>query len=370
MNEAKENQFSPNYAVPPGEILEEWLAERGMRQTELADRMDRPLKTISELVHGKISILQDTAFQLERVTGIEASFWMNADRIFQERAARIAEEQELASWGTWAGTFPYEDMARHGWVPVVSRGVDRVRALLRYFGVASPEAWQAHYGQRQVAFRQAPAFQADDAHLGAWLRQGEVEGARVECQPYDEARFKVVLGELRHLTTAAPETAGRELVQRCRTAGVAVVLVPELKKTRVCGATHWLTPAKALVQLSLRYKTDDHLWFTFFHEAAHLLLHGKKEVFVEFNEKTNPKELEADRWAADFLIPPAEWRRFRVGGHVKQADILTFAARLGIAPGIVVGRLQHEKCIPFTACNSLKRRLRLVSDHSLPPATP
>lgn len=338
-----------------------------MTQTELAERMNRPLKTVSEIIHGKISILQETAFQLERVTGIEASFWMNADRIYQERSARLAEEEQMASWVDWAQKFPISKMAAFGWLRQEPEGVARVRVLLSYFAVASPEAWEARYGQRQVAFRKAPSFQANEAHLGAWLRQGEIEADRVECNPYQEPKFKAVLTELRRLTAAAPQTALRELVEKCRGAGVAVVLVPELPQTHVSGATHWLTSTKALIQLSLRYKTDDHLWFSFFHEAAHILLHGKKEVFVEFNDTTNPKEEEANRWAADFLIPQDEWRRFRRGRAMKSADIAAFASQLGISPGIVVGRLQHEKCIPFQACNKLKRSLPLVLANQTPP---
>lgn len=360
MNATKNSPFSPNYAVPPGAILEEWLEERGMSQTALAERMARPIKTINEIIKGKTSITQETAFQLEAVTGIEASFWTNADRIYLERAARLGEEERLKSWVDWATQFPFGEMAKLGWLAPVPDPVDRVRALLRYFGVATPEAWEAVYGEFQVAYRKAPAFTSNPAHLGAWLRQGELEATKLECALYDEGRFKGALTELRRLTTAPPEHAGEKLVAQCRAAGVAVALVPELPKTHVSGATRWVAPNKALIQMSLRYKTDDHLWFTFFHEAAHILLHGKKDVFVEFKGKDDPKEVEANRWAADFLIPAPHWRHFVGSGRMKAPDIESFAAEVGIHASIVVGRLQHEKRIPFVACNGLKRRLRLM----------
>lgn len=360
MNATKSSPFNPNYAVAPGAILEEWLEERGMSQTALAERMDRPIKTINELIKGKTSFTQETAFQLEAVTGIEATFWTNAYRIYIERAARLEEEQRLKSWADWAKRFPLSEMAQFGWIGADADPVGRVRGLLRYFGVATPDAWESVYAEFQVAYRKSPAFNSNPAHLGAWLRQGELEAAKLDCASYDETRFKRALIELRRLTTAPPEHAGQKLVEQCKAAGVAVALVPELSKTHVSGATRWVTPIKALIQMSLRYKTDDHLWFTFFHEAAHILLHGKKDVFVEFNGKDNPKEMEADRWAADFLIPPTEWRRFIVAGARKSHDIQSFAAELGIHPSIVVGRLQHEKQIPFSSCNGLKRRLCLV----------
>jgi HTH-type transcriptional regulator/antitoxin HigA len=367
MNATKNSPFSPNYAVPPGSALEEWLEERSMSQTELAERMDRPIKTINEIIKGKTSITQETALQLAAVTGIEASFWTNADRIFQERAARLAEEERLASWSDWAKRFPFAEMVKLAWLPPVPQPAGRVRALLRFFAVASPDGWRTRYDQVQVAYRQSPAFKSDPAHLGAWLRRGELQAEQVPCEPYAEAPFRAALAEIRSLTHANPRTACDTMIAKCRAAGVAVVFVPELSKTRVSGATRWLSSTKALLQLSLRHKRDDHLWFTFFHESAHILLHGKKEVFVEFNGKDSAKEHEANRWAADFLIPPADWRGFLARSAVKSPDILCFARQLGIAPGIVVGRLQREKIIPYTACNALTRRLCLVPDAASGP---
>lgn len=369
MNAAKNNQFNPNYAVPPGAMLEEWLEEHGMSQTALAERMGRPIKTINELIKGKTSFTQETAFQLEAVTGIEASFWTNADRIYQERDSRLEEEARLKSWVDWARQFPFAEMVQFKWIAPAAEPVARVRALLRFFGVATPEAWEAVYGNFQVAYRKSPAFTSNPAHLGAWLRQGEVEASNLNCDTYDESRFKSALVELRRLTNAPPDQAGEILVERCKSVGVAVVFVPELPKTHVSGSTRWISPSKALIQLSLRYKSDDHLWFTFFHEAAHILLHGKKEVFVEFKDKDDLKEKEADCWAADFLIPSINWRRFIASGHLKSPDIQSFAKELGISPSIIVGRLQREKRIGFNECNSLKQRLSLVAAEANPTST-
>jgi Zn-dependent peptidase ImmA (M78 family) len=160
------------------------------------------------------------------------------------------------------------------------------------------------------------------------------------------------------------------VVQLCAVAGVAVVFVPELSKTRTSGATRWLSSNKAVIQLSLRYKTDDHLWFTFFHEAGHILRHGKRHgkhhVFLEFKGNQRDKEEEeADVFAADLLIPPDAWKRFLASGRERQSitGIQQFALEIGIAPGIVVGRLQHhEKVLSPRNCNDLKRKLKWAFD--------
>jgi hypothetical protein len=157
-----------------------------------------------------------------------------------------------------------------------------------------------------------------------------------------------------------PDVFQPSLIRLCADAGVAVVFVPELPGTHVSGATRWLTAKKALIQLSLRYRSDDHLWFTFFHEAGHILLHGKRQVFLEDSGTTNSQEEDANAFAANALIPSPAFREFQECENTSKAAIREFAEKLGISPGVVVGRLQHEGSLPYSHCNDLKRRFVLV----------
>ena len=118
------------------------------------------------------------------------------------------------------------------------------------------------------------------------------------------------------------------------------------------------------IQLSLRYKTNDHLWFTFFHEAAHILLHGKKLIFLDTGKNEGNTEKEADNWAADFLIPPKKYQTFLEEGSLSKSSIAEFAGEVGIAPGIVVGRLQHDGLLKFSQCNDLKARFEWVKSRA------
>jgi len=151
------------------------------------------------------------------------------------------------------------------------------------------------------------------------------------------------------------------MIELCAQSGVALTFVPPIKGTRAYGATRWLTPRKALIELSLRGKTDDHLWFTFFHEAAHILKHGKRRAFIEGLEEHNAQEEEADAFATDFLIPRAEYNEFLEEGVFTKSAIGCFAREVGIAPGIVVGRLQHDKHLDYSRYNNLKVRYRWTS---------
>ncbi len=166
------------------------------------------------------------------------------------------------------------------------------------------------------------------------------------------------MAEARKLVLLPLKEALSKLAELCASAGVAVVLTKEIRNAGVSGAVRWISKDKALIQLSLKYKTHDQLWFTFFHEAAHILLHGKRQVFIEYgiSKATNEEEEEeASVFAGDILIPTAYQHRLP---YLKtRAEISAFAQSIGITPGIVVGRLQHDNLVYPSAFNDLKRKV-------------
>jgi addiction module HigA family antidote len=367
MTNIHQNEYRPDYVSPPGETLLETLEAIGMPQTELAKRMGRPVKTINEIIRNKASITAETALQLEQVLRIPASFWLNLEQQYQESLARLAEQERLNSWVEWLKEkrIPIQYMMERGWIPACRDKSQQVLESLKFFGVASPHAWQALWENKEVAYRKSTAIESNLGAVAAWLRQGELRAQEIECAPYKEEAFRDALTCIRALTVEPVNVFYRELISFCANAGVAVVFVPELPKTGICGSTQWLTPMKALVQLSLRYKTDDQLWYTFFHEAGHILLHGKRQIFLETEQKEKEKEEhEANIFAANILIPLAEWEQFTAqrSSCRSKSGIRSFAQRMGIAPGIVVGRLQHEGLLLHRHCNGLKRQLKWVME--------
>src|SRR5438132_11278391 len=106
----RDQEFRPLYAIPPGNTLEEVLADRGMTQTELARRMGRPLKTINEIIQAKAAITPETSIQLERVLGVPAEFWTNLERQYREDQARVRELEALQAHTAWLKRFPLRDL--------------------------------------------------------------------------------------------------------------------------------------------------------------------------------------------------------------------------------------------------------------------
>ena len=346
--------FQPDWVSPPGDTIADLLEEKGWTQAEFAQRCGYTTKHASLLINGKAAITEDTAIKLERVLGSSARFWLVREAQYRETIARQEELKRLESDAGWLKQLPLADMIRFGWIRKFANKGHQVAECLRFFGVSSIDAWQRQYAEPLAAFKASEKFKKNDAAVSAWLRQGERIASELACTPFDKAQFKKVLLDLRSLTKETdPRKFVPELKKACASAGVAVVFEPAPKGCPVSGATRWLSPDKALLMLSLRHKTNDHLWFAFFHEAGHILLHGKKMLFLENMGLDGAHEREADQFASDLLIPSRYAKRLASLAK-RYADVKAFAEEVGVAPAIVVGRMQKEGFLPWSHLNKCK----------------
>lgn len=354
--------YQPDYAVHPGRILKEHLSARHMKQSDLARLCGLSPKHVSQIVNGNAPVTPETAIQFERIFGLSANIWSNLDADYRLHTARAEEQKRLANMSGWVKRFPVNELRNRGLLPATRDTAETAKALLKFFRLGDFERWKDRYDMLAVACRKSPSFESSAEAVAAWLRIGELEAENILTEPYSAAKFRKSLDEIRRLTRDEPSTFEPRMRELCRVSGVGLVFVPEFRETHLSGATKWLNRGKALIIQSLRYKKDDHFWFTFFHEAAHILLHGKnrKNLFIDETKMgTNEKEEEANRFAANTLVPEAKYRAFVRKGRFHEADILEFAEQLGIAPGIVVGRLQHDGHIPYNRHNNLKRTFQL-----------
>ncbi|MBI2683801.1 MAG: HigA family addiction module antidote protein [Actinobacteria bacterium] len=335
--------FHPDYVVAPGETLAELLDERGMTQKELALRLRVSAKHVSQVATGVAPISARLAIGLERVLGAPAEFWLSLEGRYRTGLARSEERTALAEPAAvaWASAFPVKELAARGLIPKRLRGSDLVAEMLRFLGLAEPGPVIVG----STNFRRSTAFASDSNALDAWMRIGELRAAELECAPFDARRFLAALATVRSLTRLEPEVWHAQLVELCAEAGVAVVIEEALHGARANGATRWLSPSKALVLLSLRYRYEDVFWFTFFHEAGHIVLHRKGDAFIESDEKAGDPEwerleAEANEFAATTLIPE---RHTAALDALSVDEIPAFADRIGVAPAIVAGRIAHQR---------------------------
>ena len=359
--------FAPDWASPPGDTILDLIEERGWTQADLAARLGFSQKHVNQLVKGKVPLTEEAALRLAQALGTSAGFWLTREARYRERVVRLESASRHAAWAPWLDEIPVKDLMKAGAIP--KHRIDArsrptlVDECLRFFGVASPDEWRRCYLGMEGAFRKSRAEQSDVGAISAWLRLGEREAEKLDSRTYDRSSFQAALREIRGLTVDPPEVFEPQVRALLCRAGVGFVLVPAIPRAHVSGVARWLTPRHPLIQLSLYGKTNDRFWFTFFHEAAHLLLHAadKKSVWLDDpNSKpaTDRAEEEADSWAADQLIPP-KYATGLTGLHTK-ASVRAFARQIGVHPGIVVGRLQHDRLISFKHMNDLKASFRLA----------
>ena len=297
-----DTHFNPDYVIHPGEYLEEILESRDMKKQDLANRCGISVKAVSQILNGKSLFSSDMALQFERVLGIHADLLMNLVTSFQMFETRRKDKEALEKKENWLKQFPEKELVKYKIIPESLEVHEKADNLLDFFNVSNPDTWNDYYSKKAASFRESPKFKFSLEATTTWLRIGEKLAESIECERYSKKRFRANIREIRSLTTKEPENFSQKMIELCRDSGVALVFVPELKGTHISGAAEWLSSQKALIIMSLRYKSNDHFWFTFFHEAAHILLHSKKEVYIDSEDNEfSENEIEANNFARNAL---------------------------------------------------------------------
>lgn len=340
MKPLRKHHFDPDYAVPPGATLEDTMEALGMSQRELATRTGLTVQTLNRIFKGEQPITFETANRLELVTGTPAALWNNLESLYRGQLSKIAQARQLADQVGWLKTIPVKELTARQVIPAEKEPGQVVREVLRFYGVSSVEAWHALWDQPAAAARRSPLLKSSPGPTSAWLRLGQLEARSIDCAPYDRRRFSANLQSIRTLTTQEPRVFVPEMRRLCAQAGVALALVPEIKGAPWSGATEWLTPSKAMILVNLRGKSEDRFWFTFFHEAGHVLHDSKRSTFIDDGSsyRNQPEEQDADTFAAEILIPAVHNPEIRAART--EAEIQKIATKLKVSPGIVVGRYQ------------------------------
>jgi HTH-type transcriptional regulator/antitoxin HigA len=338
--------YEPAELVPPGETLVEWLESEEMSQVEFARRTRLTPKHITQVVKGKAGISPEVAIAFERATSIPARYWSELDANYQTAKQRRREESVLLQRIELVDKFPVSELERRGCLEKTSTKLDKLRSLLRFFGVADPDALDEVWLQPAM-YRRSNAFKGDAGALASWLRLAEMKAALIKTTRYDADAVRESLNDIRALSQLPGVQWVEPLTTLCASIGIAVVIVKELPKCRVNGATRWISPDKAMIALSLRHRRNDIFWFTLFHELCHLLRHSKKQTFVDGTDSIEPElEAEADEFASRVLIPPQAAAKLQ--SLTSLAEVENFANEIGVATGVVVGRMQHDGLIPHS----------------------
>jgi len=350
--------FEPDYALPPGETLKEVMESLNMSQKELAVRTGLTVQSLNRIFKGGQPISYETANKLELATGVPASMWNNLEAQYREQLAKAKERKQLETELGWLKTIPTQELIQRKAIEPQKDRVLLLREALKFYGLSSVSAWEDIWAKPAVAARRSQCFETCPGPASAWIRLGEIKAHQIDCLPFDKNTFIRAVKKIRLLTVKDPEEFIPETIQLCADSGVALALVPEMKKVPWHGATKWLSASKAMILLNLRGKTEDQFWFSFFHEAGHVLYDSKKDLYINDGSIDDPRERKANEFAAEILIPRD--RDPEIAALRAKADVIRLANELRISPGIVAGRFQRltKKWNYF---NGLKRKFQWIT---------
>ncbi len=337
-------------AIPPGATIKEQLTDRGMSQKEFAARMDMSEKHISRLINGEVQLTPETAVRLEIVLGAPAKFWNELESFYREKIIKAKAENSMDADVELARQFPYSEMAKYGWVSETRNAREKAINLRKYFEVVDLSLLGNALITR-IACRRLAVTEKGDLALMAWAQQAKIQSREIQTSPVSIRRLTEIIPEIRKMTALKPTEFCPRLKSALADCGIALVFLPHLKGSFLQGAS-FLDGNKVVVGLTARGKDADIFWFSLFHELAHVLLGHVSQVggISEEDEKA------ASRWAEDTLIPERDFAAFRAADDYAADRVSDFAKNLGIAPGIVVGRMQREGMIRYNMLNNLKEQ--------------
>ena len=335
-------------ATPPGATIKEQLNDRGMSQKEFSARMDMSEKHISRLINGDVQLTSEVAVRLEMVLGVPAKFWNNLEAIYREKLIKVEEwnrKQELKEMST---------MSKFGWVPETRLMKERVINLRKYFEVVELSLLENRQITK-IACRRLAITEKGDFALIAWAQEAKRVARQTDTTHINIDKLVRVLPEIRSMTLETPAEFSAELKDKLAQCGIALVFLPHLQGSFLQGAS-FIDGKKIVIGLTARGKDADRFWFSLFHELGHIVLGhiGKTDEITEQDEN------EADLWAKDELIPKEEFEQFKKTQDYSSISVCDFANKIGIAPGIVVGRLQKERCITYNMLNELKEQYEIA----------
>lgn len=335
-------------AIPPGATIKEQLEDRGISQKEFAARMELSEKHVSKLINGEVALTYDVANRLEFVLGLPARFWNNLEADYREKIIKVNEENSMDLDKKLAIKFPCHEMIKNGWIPENKDKTSLVISLRKYFEVSSLESLGNPLITR-IACRRVGVTEKADYALLAWAQQAKLIARNMDTDFINIKKLKSIIPIIRSMTNMNPEAFVPRLIDLLSKCGIALVLLPHIGGSFLHGAT-FLDGKKIVIGLTIRGKDADRFWFSLFHEIGHI-------IYGHINQQNGTSEEDesrADLFARDSLVNPTAFKNFVDKKDFQKNSIIDFSKEIGIACGIIVGRLQKEGYIKYSWLNDLK----------------
>lgn len=336
----------------PGAVLEQMLKDSRMSRKELAQRTGVTEKHISIVVNGDRGISAAFARKLGYVFK-NTQYWLDLQAKYDEEQLRLKEENSISS-EEMALLAPLHDITTYFtkkcYIHNNCGDVSKVMQLRDFLNVSNllliPNiTYNAAY-RAQLSSN----IKVDPYVLFAWQRLCEKETETIDVEnPLDIEMLRNRLPEIKAMTSGDINEGISRLQHLFSECGIAFNVVHNFRGAPVQGFIKEASDHKLILCLTIRGKRADRFWFTLFHEIAHILNGDYSSRFVDFDSISNAKEVNADLFAANYLIDPALYRSFVLSGDCTSWNSITrFAKKAGVPSFIVLGRLQKDEYLDWS----------------------
>ena len=343
------DHYKSTLAIPPGTVILEQLKIRNMTQKEFAIRMDCSEKHICNIINGKVQLTNDVVSKLELVLGLEKIFWIKLEAYYRDKLAIIDQEIKMDDDIIISKNIPYSDMVNNGWIEKTNKATEKVTFLRKYFEVSTLMSLN-NLQIPGIRYRELSNDDRNDFALAVWSQQAKLKARNVETNTINIKKLKKETNNIRSLLTLTPAEFCPKLKKILADCGVALIFLPHLKGSFLHGSA-FKDGKHIVLGLTIRGAYSDKFWFSFFHEFYHII-----EEHIKDNANSEVNENEADTFARNILLNPTDYEQFIKNHNFSEAEIISFAAKENVFPGIVVGRLQYDKLIGFNKHNNLRKK--------------
>ncbi len=358
-------------AFPPGEFIKEELEARGWSQIDLAEILGRHPNVVSEIITGKRAISLDTAKALGQAFGTSAQYWMNLHSIYQLWQSQEIDEA-IPIRAKLYEVAPVKEMVKRNWIEYSENVEVLQKRMLQFFETTSfdePLRPFAHAARKSTSYESA----LSPSQI-AWLVRANKLAKAIDAAPFTKRSFLQGLVRINGLLAHAEEI--RHVPRVLAETGIRFLVLEHLPQTKIDGVTFWLNPKSPVIVLSLRYDRIDYFWFSLYHELGHIKNRdGQRNILLDIDlvgdeaqsSATKPEEEQrADQFATDTLIDSFAMLKFisRVRPLYGRREIIGFANRIAVHPGIVVGQLQHRNEVKYSHYRRLLEKARTIITQS------
>lgn len=349
--------FSPDRVSPPGDTIIDLMDEHGLTDVELSKKIGLSVSKGQQLLRGDMQLNECMALRLQDIFDVSVNFWLKREGVYRKHIEHLNSVNK-----EWLDSLPVKDMINFGWIPKASTRELKFKYCMDFFGIKSVNDFTRKINNDAplVAFRKSLSLKTVPMADLTWIIKAKELSENYTCNKWDKGKLKSLIPDIRQFSN---EPDVRKFIPQLKEifaqTGVSFIVLPTPSGCRASGATCFFKPDRATLIVSFRHLTDDHFWFTLFHEIGHLILHDAIDIRVEGEKEISSKEeLEADQFAVDALIPKAFQKEIKKYRAKDWKDIVRTAKKIGVSKGIVLGHLQHIGNIPYSHLNRLKVRYK------------